>query len=152
MDLRARIRADLQAACSQGDGHRAATLRLIAAAVRDRDRALHAAGRDGGLTDAELREILAVLAQRRRATAASFEENGRLEQAAEKTAEAEVIEELLPRPMRSGDIDATIGATLARLGAHNLRDIGRVMAALRPQLDGHIPPAELKARVRARLE
>lgn len=152
MDLRTRITTALQAACAEGDTHRAATLRLIAAAVRDRDRALEATGREDGLTDAELRQILAALAARRRATAASFEEHGRLEQAAEKTAEAEVIEDLLPRRMRSDDIDAAIGAALARLGARSLRDIGRVMAELRPGMEGHIPPAELKARIRARLE
>ncbi|MGY6633824.1 MAG: GatB/YqeY domain-containing protein [Alkalilacustris sp.] len=152
MDLRTRIRTALTEACAEGDTPRAATLRLIAAAIRDRERALRSEGQDIELSNAALRDILVALASRRRATARTFEENGRLEQAAEKSAEADIIEELLPRPLRPGEVDRAIGATLSRLGARSLRDIGRVMAELRPQLDGQLPAAELKARVRARLE
>lgn len=151
MELRARIAAALQAACAEGEGHRAATLRLLTAAIRDRDQALADQGREAGLDEAGLRDILLRLAAQRRASAAAFEESGRLEQAAEKITEAEVIEELLPRRLREAEIEAEIDAALRRLRAGSLRDIGRVMAELRPRLGGQIAPADLKARVRAAL-
>ncbi|MGY6411762.1 MAG: GatB/YqeY domain-containing protein [Alkalilacustris sp.] len=151
MDLRTRIASALKAACAGGEDHRAATLRLLHAAIRDRDLALAAEGRDTGLDEAALREILRRLAAHRRTSAAAFEETGRLEQAAEKTAEAEVIEEFLPRPMPEGEIEAEIRDTVHRLGARSLRDIGRVMEALRPRLGDHLPVADLKGRVRRAL-
>lgn len=151
MELRARMAAALRAACGSGDEHRAATLRLLHAAIRDRELALAAEERDGGLNEAALRDMLRRLARQRRASAASFEETGRLEQAAEKIAEAEVIEEFLPRSMASDEIEAEIRTALQRLQAQSLRDMGRVMQDLRPRLGEHIQPVALKARVRAAL-
>ena len=151
MDLRTRIAAALQAACAEGEDHRATTLRLLTAAIRDRDRALAGEGRDTGLDEAGLRDILRRMAAHRRASAVSFEETGRLEQAAEKLAEAQVIEELLPRAMPPEEIEAEIRGAVARLGARSLRDIGRVMEELRPRLADHIAFADLKARVREAL-
>ena len=151
MELRARIAAALKAACAEGENHRAATLRLLTAAIRDRDLALASEGRDTGMDEAALREILRRMAAQRRASAAAFEETGRLEQAAEKAAEAEVIEELLPRPMSDAEINAAIRSSMQRLQARSLRDIGRVMQDLRPRLGYHVPPTDLKARVRGAL-
>ncbi len=151
MELRARIAAALQTACDAGEAHRAATLRLLNAAIRDRDLAVAAEERESGLDDGRLRDILRRMAAQRRASAAAFEETGRLEQAAEKLAEAEVIEEFLPRPMGPDEIEAEIQASLHRLRAGSLRDIGRVMEDLRPRLAGHIPSVALKARVREAL-
>ncbi len=152
MQLRARIAAALQAACAEGEDHRAATLRLLTAAIRDRDLSLAGEGRDAGLDEAGLRDILRRMAAQRRASATAFEETGRLEQAAEKTIEAEVIEDFLPRPMPPDEIDKEIRAAVERLQARSLRDIGRVMDVLRPRLADHMPLADLKARVRAALE
>ena len=151
MDLRARIAAALQSACADGEEHRAATLRLLNAAIRDRDLALAGAERGVGLDDAGLRDILRRLARHRRASAVAFEETGRLEQAAEKISEAEVIEEFLPRPMAPDEIEAEIRTAVVRLQARSLRDMGRVMQELRPRLGEHIPAVALKARVRAAL-
>ena len=149
MELRERIAAALRDA--EGDPIRSATLRLVAAAIRDRDKSLREEGREA--TDgAELRAILTRLAAQRRESAAAFELAGRLEQAADKTAEAEVIEALLPRRMTEAEVAARIEATVSELGASSLLDIGRVMAALRPRLGEQVDPATLKALVRQRLE
>lgn len=152
MPLRAQIGAALRAAEAEGAGPRAATLRLLMAALRDRDAAMREAGAEAGLGEAAARAILARLASQRRENARAFEEAGRLEQAAEKSAEAAVIEEFLPRRPSDAEIAAMIETAIAGQGAASLRDIGRVMAALKPRLAEHVDPAELKARVRARLE
>ncbi len=152
MDLRARIAHALETATAEGDGLRGATLRLLAAAIRDRDLARRTEGADRGIDAAELRAMLARLAAQRRENAAAFERDGRLEQAADKLREAEVIEEFLPRRLSAAEIDALIDSTVAAEAASSLRDIGRVMSALRPALGEQLDPVELKARVRARLE
>ena len=150
MELRERIAAALRDV--EGDPLKSATLRLVAAAIRDRDKALREEGRETGADATELRAILNRLAIQRRKSAEAFELAGRLEQAADKTAEAEVIEALLPRRMTEAEVAARIEAAVSELGAASLRDIGRVMGLLRPQLGEQVDPAELKALVRARLE
>lgn len=154
MELRERIAAALRAA--EGDARRSATLRLVMAAIRDRDQAERAesgARADSGPGDeAELRAILTRLAAQRRASAQAFELEGRLEQAADKAAEAAVIEALLPPPMARAEIDALVEAVVRDLDARSLQDIGRVMAVLKPRLSEQIDAATLKAMVRARLE
>ena len=152
MDLRDRIATALRLAQDEHDATRSATLRLVMAAIRDRDLAARTQDGPPEAGDTELRDMLARLAAQRRATADSYEEAGRLEQAAEKLAEAAVIEEFLPRRLAEAELEAAIDAAVARLGARSLRDLGRVMAELRPQLAGRIAPAELKSRVRTRLE
>lgn len=152
MELRRRIAAALDVACAEGQEARSATLRLLMAAIRDRELA-RAAGADAGpLGDAELQAMLTRLAAQRRASAAELEQEGRLQQAAEKAAEAEVIEGFLPRRMPPAEVEAAIDRALDEVGARSLRDIGRAMAVLRPRLADHMPPAELKRRVRARLD
>jgi uncharacterized protein YqeY len=154
MDLRSRIAMELETATAEGDGLRSATLRLLAAAIRDRDLARRAGGEGEGegIDAAELRGMLARLAAQRRENAAAFERDGRLEQAADKLRQAEVIEEFLPRRLSDAEIGALIDATVAAEGARSLRDIGRVMGALRPELGEQLDPVALKARVRARLD
>ena len=154
MDLRARIGAALAAAEAEGDARGSATLRLVMATIRDREHARRTAHEDTGIAadTAEIRDILSRLAAQRRASAEAFELAGRLEQAAEKTAEAESIEAFLPRRMSDAEVDALIARTVEALGATTLRDIGHVMAALRPQLAEQIDPAELKVRVRHPLD
>lgn len=163
MSLRARIAAALRTAEAAEEAQTAATLRLVMTTIRDRDLARRAgqeedstAPREGPaaamIDDAAVRAILSKLAAQRRETAATLEAEGRLAQAADKTAEAETIESFLPRRMDAAEIDSCIDRTVSDLDARCLRDLGRVMAALRPRLDGHLPPEDLRARVRARLE
>lgn len=152
MALRAQIESALRLAEAESAEPRAGTLRLLMAAVRDRDSDLRRAGAEAGLDEAGIRALLARLAAQRRETAAAFEEAGRLEQAAEKAAEAAVIEEFLPRRPSEAEIARMIDAAIAAEGARSLRDIGRVMAELKPRLGEHLDPAELKALVRARFD
>lgn len=157
MDLRTRIAAALKAATAEADSARSSTLRLVQTAIRDRDQArraetgAEATGRDG-IGAAELREMLTRLAQQRRESAEAFERDGRLEQAADKLREAETIEAFLPRRLSGSEVEALIDGTVLALDARSLRDIGRVMAALRPELGDQLDPVALKAKVRARLE
>lgn len=151
MELRERITMALRTAEAEGAAARTATLRLVMAAIRDRDLARRAAGTGEKADTAELRAILSRLVEQRRESAAAFEQTGRLEQAQEKLAEAAVLEEFLPRRMSEAEVEALVAATVRDLGATGLRDIGRVMAALRPRLTDHVEGAALKARVRAQL-
>lgn len=151
MELRERIADAMRRAEAEGAVSRAASLRLLTTAIRDRDLASRAAGGGGAADKAEVQAILARLVAQRRESAAAFEQVGRLEQAQEKLAEAEVLEEFLPRRLNEAEVEAMVAQTVRDLGATCLRDMGRVMSALRPVLTGHVDLAELKERVRTRL-
>lgn len=156
MDLRARIAAALATAEAEGEARRASTLRLVMATIRDRDLMRRNQREEGaelsGADTAEIRSILSRLAAQRRDSAAAFEQAGRLEQALDKTAEAETIEAFLPRRMTDAEIDGLIADTVRQLDASSLRDMGRVMSTLRAKLTDQLAPAEVKARVRQHLD
>jgi uncharacterized protein YqeY len=151
MDLRGRLGEALKLAMKDREVERTSTLRLINAAIKDRDIALRGEGRDDGAGDAEVMQILAKMVKQRQESARAYEEGGRLELATKELNEIGVIEEFLPRQMSEPEVTAAIDSAIAALGATSIRDIGRVMGELKARFAGQMDFAAVGARLKARL-
>lgn len=138
MDLRAKLQASIKEAMKAKDSTRLSTLRLIAAAVKDREIAQRGGDSTGELTDADLMAILSRMVKQRQESAKAYEEGGRLELAEREEDEIKVIQAYLPRQLDEAETNAAIDKAIADLGAESIRDMGRVMAELRAQYAGQM--------------
>ncbi|MGO4854350.1 GatB/YqeY domain-containing protein [Phaeovulum sp. W22_SRMD_FR3] len=149
MDMRARIAAGLIEAMKSKEASRLSTLRLINAAIKDREIALR--GEDGTVGDAEILAILGKMVKQRQESARAYEEGGRLELAEKELSEITVIEEFLPRQLAADEVEAAVNAAVASVGASSIRDIGRVMAELKAKYTGQMDFGAVGALVKGRL-
>ncbi|MDO5642103.1 MAG: GatB/YqeY domain-containing protein [Paracoccus sp. (in: a-proteobacteria)] len=152
MDLRTRIQNETKDAMRARDSLRLSTLRLISAAIKDREIATRSAeGETKPMDEADLVAILARMVKQRQESARAYEEGGRLELAEKEQAEIAVIEEFLPRQMSAAEVQAAIEAVIAELDATSVRDIGRVMAALKARHAGQMDFGAAGAVVKQKL-
>ena len=151
MDMRTRVGGALKEARKSRDQERVSTLSLINAAIKDRDIALRGEGREEGVTDAEVLQILGKMVRQRQESARAYEEGGRLELAEKERAEVVVIEEFLPKQLSEAEVAAAVGRVIAELGATGLRDMGRVMGELKARYPGQMDFGAAGAVVRERL-
>lgn len=153
MDLRERIGAELKAAMKNREGARLATLRLINAAIKDREIARRGSDEDGGegLSEDDVRAILARMIKQRQESARAYEEGGRIDLAQRERDEIDVIEEFLPRQLDAAEIEQAIEEAIAETGAGSIRDMGRVMAALKARYTGQMDFGAAGARLKERL-
>ncbi|SDG58014.1 GatB/YqeY domain-containing protein [Alloyangia pacifica] len=151
MELRERIKAATKQAMKDKDSARLSTLRLISAAVKDRDIAARAEGNDDGVEDAELLSILAKMVKQRRESARTYEEGGRLDLAEAELAEIPVIEEFLPKPLSDEDVTKAVDAAVKEVGASSIRDMGRVMGVLKTRYQGQMDFGAVGPMVKDRL-
>lgn len=150
--LRARIAADTKLAMKAKETARLSTLRLISAAIKDREIAARGEGGDeAGLSDAELTAILSKMVKQRQESAKAYEEGGRLELAEREQDEIRVIQAYLPRQLDAGETVAAIDKVIADLGAASIRDMGRVMAELRSRHAGQMDFGAVGPMVKDRL-
>lgn len=151
MELRAKLQAATKDAMKAKDSARLSTLRLIGAAVKDREIAARGGDGDGTLTEADLVLILSRMVKQRQESAKAYEEGGRLELAAKEEAEIGIIQEFLPRQMTEAETTAAIDAAVSELGASSIRDMGRVMAVLKDRHAGQMDFGAVGPMVKARL-
>lgn len=151
MDLRATLQAATKDAMKAKDSARLSTLRLIGAAIKDREIAARVGDGDGTLGDHDLIAILSRMVKQRQESARAYEEGGRLELAQKEEAEIGVIQEFLPRQLTEAETAAAIDTAIAALGADSLRDMGRVMAELRDRHAGQMDFGAVGPMVKARL-
>jgi hypothetical protein len=130
MDMKERIGAALKDAMRAKEAERLSTLRLINAAIKDREIALRGEGDGGVLADADVLAIMGKMVKQRQESARAYEEGGRLELAEKELAEIKVIEEFLPRQLTGEEVEAAVKAAIAKVGASSIRDMGRVMGEL----------------------
>ena len=140
--LRERINADLKEAMKAQDKRRTATLRLITAAFKDRDIQSRGTGRDDTPTETDLQGVLTRMIKQRRESAATYEDGGRPELAEAEREEIAIIETYLPRQMSEEEIRSAVAAAIEATGAAGLKDMGRVMAALKERYAGRIDMAK----------
>lgn len=139
MDLKTKIQTATKDAMKAKDAPRLSTLRLISAAIKDREIAARTGEGEGvGLSDSDLMAILAKLVKQRQESARAYEEGGRLELAEKENAEILVIEEFLPRKMSAEETRAALDEVVTSLGATSVRDMGRVMAELKARYTGQM--------------
>ena len=144
--LKERIREDTTAAMRARDRARVAALRLVAAEIKQREVDSRQA-----LDDAAVLSVLDRMMKQRRDAAEQYRAAGREELAAAEMFEIEVIETYLPPPLRGEEVEALVAEAIAASGASSMRDMGGVMARLRPQVQGRADMAEVSRLVRERL-
>ena len=136
--MQERFTEALKEAVKSQDKIRISTLRLITAAIKDRDIAARGADRGEGASDEQVLEILAKMVKQRQEAAATYEEAGRLELAEQERAEILVIEEFLPAQLSDDEIQSAVDEAIAQTGAESLKDMGKVMGALKGKYAGQM--------------
>ncbi len=138
MDLRLRITTELKQAMRDKAAERLSTLRLISAAIKDRDIATRSEGNEEGATEAEVLAILGKMVRQRHESAKTYEEAGRIDLAERELSEVKVVEEFLPRQLDDQETSDAVDAAIAEVGAESIRDMGRVMGALKEKYTGQM--------------
>ena len=151
MELRARVTTAVKQAMKDKAQERLSTLRLINAAIKDRDIAARAEGNDTGVDEAEVLAILGKMVKQRRESARTYEEGGRLDLAERELAEIGVIEEFLPKALSDDEVAKAVETAVAKVGAESIRDMGRVMGELKANYTGQMDFGAVGPMVKDRL-
>jgi len=138
MSLRDKLQTALKEAMKAKEADRLSTLRLINAAIKDRDIASRGDGGPEEIADSDILSVLGRMVKQRQESARAYEEGGRLELAEKEQAEIKVIEEFLPRQLDAAEVEAAIAAAIAEVGATSIRDMGKVMAVLKGKYTGQM--------------
>ncbi len=149
--LRDRLNGKLKSAMKEKDQVAVSTLRLILAAVKDRDIAKRSEGSDKGIDDATILQVLQTLIRQRRESIVLYRQGGREELADREAREIAVIEQFLPRQLDDGEVADVIESALAETGAGSVKDMGRVMGLLRERYAGRMDFGRAGAALKARL-
>lgn len=149
MTLRARLQEATIAAMKAKDAARLSVLRMVSSAIKDREISLRAEA--GEVTDGDILALLGKMVKQRNESARAYADGGRAELAAKEMAEISVIEEFLPRQMDASEVDAAIAAAIAEVGANSLRDMGKVMAALKSSYTGQMDFGAVGAVLKTKL-
>lgn len=145
--LRARILEDVKDAMRARDRGRLGTLRMVTAAIKQRE----VDQRTAPLDDTSVVAVLEKMLKQRRESVRQFEDAGRTDLATAERDEIEVIEQYMPRALDPTEIDALIEAAVEDAGAATIKDMGRVMGLLKPRVQGRADMGSVSAAVRARL-
>jgi hypothetical protein len=155
--MRTRLNDDIKTAMKSGDKRRLATLRLITATIKDRDLSAHvdeqgqATGRDR-IADQDILALLQKMIKQRRESIETYRKGGRDDLADQEVEEIAVIEGYLPRQMTGEEMTRAVTAAVAELNAKGLKDMGRVMAALKERFSGTMDFAKASAILKEALK
>jgi uncharacterized protein YqeY len=138
MELRTRVSTALKEAMKAKEADRLSTLRLITAAIKDRDIEARGEGKDEGVGDAVVLAIMGKMVKQRQESAKIYEEAGRLELAQDELSEIKTIEEFLPRQLSEDEAVAAIESAIAEVDASSIRDMGKVMGILKGKYTGQM--------------
>ena len=134
--LREKLSSALKDAMKSKDKVRLSTIRLILAAVKERDIALHEKDMCDGVSDEEILGVLSKMVKQREESSKTYEEAGRIEMAETERQEIEVIREFMPRQLSEAEIEAAVDDVVKDLDATSLKDMGRCMASLKERYSG----------------
>lgn len=150
-ELRERVSTALKQAMKDKDATRLSTLRLIMATIKDRDIAARGEGQEEGVGDSDVLGILGKMVKQRAESARAYEEANRLDLAESERAEITVIEEFLPRQLSEDEVDAAVSKAIDDVGADSIRDMGKVMGALKGEYTGRMDFGAVGPMVKSRL-
>ncbi len=136
--MRDEINTHVKQAMRDKDKDRLTTLRLINAAIKDRDIAARSEGNFDGVSDDEILQVLTKMVKQRNESAKIYEEGGRLELAEKERGEIGVIEQFLPKQMNDDELRAAVQKAIGDTGAESIRDMGRVMGTLKGAYAGQM--------------
>ena len=146
MSLIARLEDELTVAMKERDATRRDALRLILSSLRSAEKELQRP-----LHDDEELQVLQRERKRRLESIEAFERAGRMEQAAKEESELEVLEEFMPEPLSDDELEQIVDDAIAEVGATSMRDLGRVMADVMPQIAGRADGGAVSQLVREKL-
>lgn len=149
--LRSRISEALKAAMKAKEAIALSTVRLIQAALKDRDIAARSKGNMNGIGDEEILSMLQSMIKQRRDSIELYEKGGRPELADREAQEIDIIEGFLPAQMDDAAVDAALKSVIHELEAASMKDMGRVMAALKERYAGSMDFTKASALVKAKL-
>lgn len=149
--LRKKLSTALKEAMRAKETTRLSTIRLINAAVKDRD--IAARGDDGseGVSDSEILAILSKMVRQRQESAKTYEEAGRLDLSEREIAEISAIEEFLPKQLSDDEMRKAVARVVSETGASSVRDMGRVMKTLKANYAGQMDFGKVGPAVKAAL-
>ena len=148
--MRDEFSAALKDAMRAGDKRRVSTVRLITSALKDRDIEARGAGR-GPLTDEEILGLLQKMVKQRQESLKIYEDNNREDLASQEREEIAIILGFMPQQMDEAAVSAAIDAAVAATGAAGMKDMGKVMAALKEQFAGRMDFGKASAAIKAKL-
>ncbi len=148
--MRETINAALKEAMKAQDKRRISTLRLISAAIKDRDIAARGGGK-GAASDADLLDLLAKMIKQREEFEKIYAEAGRTELAQQEAEEIAIIREYLPKQLSEADTEKAIAEAIAEAGATSVKDMGKVMAALKARYAGQMDFGKAGQLVKSKL-
>src|SRR3712207_1582891 len=148
--MRERFTTELKEAMKAGDKRRLGTIRLIQAALKDKDIEARGAGK-GQATDEEILSLLQKMIKQRQESMAIYDQNGRPELAQAEREEAEVIQGFLPQQMDATETRKAIETAIAETGAASMKDMGKVIGVLRGQYAGRMDFAKASGLVKEML-
>ncbi|MEK9594614.1 MAG: GatB/YqeY domain-containing protein [Rhodospirillaceae bacterium] len=149
--LRQTLNDTLKSAMRDKQSRAVATLRLILAALKDKDIAARANGVSDGIEDSEILSMLQSMIKQRQESIKAYEDGGRPELAAQEAEEIAIIKGFLPAALEGDALLAVIDEVIAANGAESLKDMGPTMAALKAQYPGRIDFSQASAIVREKL-
>jgi len=141
----------LTASLKAGDKRRIGTVRLILAAIKDRDIAIRSDGKGDGVSDDEILAILQKMVKQRRESITLYQDGGRLELASQEEEEINIIEEFLPQQMKQGEISEAVARVMSEINATSLKDMGCVMGLLKERYSGRMDFAKVAGQVKNQL-
>jgi hypothetical protein len=147
--LRENFTTELKTAMKAGDKRRVETIRMITAALKDKDIEARGSGKD--VTEDDILALLQKLVKSRQESMAIYEQNGRPELAAQEREEIAVISTFLPQPLSEAEVAEAIKAVIAETGATSIKDMGKVVAALKAAHAGRIDFGKVSGLVKAAL-
>jgi len=148
--MRDEINAALKDAIKARDSRRVNTLRLVNAAIKDRDIAARGEGKEN-VSDDDVLAILQKMVKQREESAAIYGKAGRTDLLDQENEEIAIIREFMPQPLSAGELDAAIKDAIAETGAQGLRDMGKVVGILKGKYPGRIDFGEASKQVKAAL-
>ena len=149
--LRTQINNTYKVAMKQKETIAVSTLRLIQAAIKDRDIAARSKGNTDGISDDEVLSLLQSMIKQRRDSIEAYEKGGRMELAQREAEEISIIEGFLPAQMNDDEIAAAVDSVISDVEATTLKDMGKVMATLKEQFTGQMDFGKASGAVKAKL-
>lgn len=147
MTLKERITEDMKAAMRSGDKDRLGTIRMLQAAIKQRE-----VDERIMLDDAQVLAVLEKMIKQRREAIAQFQSGGRADLVAKETAEIELLQSYLPAQLGDAEIDALIAEAIATTGATSIKDMGKVMGVVKGKAAGRVDMGAVSARIKERLK
>jgi uncharacterized protein YqeY len=147
--MREQFNAQLKTAMKAGDKRRVDTLRMVNAALKDKD--IEARGLGKTVSDDDILALLQKLVKSRQESLDIYEKAGRVDLATQEREEIAIIKSFLPQPLGEAEMQDVIGKTIAETGAAAMKDMGRVLAALKAQYAGRMDFSRASAIVKAKL-